>query len=174
MSTAIKTATKADLQQQLDVATSTIEELRQQLADLTEAQARRRDHLEQVVWLQRDEPTEEQRTPTAGGVPCLRFAAQYAGLDRRTGRRNFGAYKDFIAYGELAETLDAIFASGTRLVAITAYERPWANTARARRSDWVVTSVTSIGRPTEPAEESAPAAPEPTGYGEPTEEEVLF
>ncbi|MEB3256358.1 MAG: hypothetical protein VKJ05_08220 [Synechococcaceae cyanobacterium] len=131
-----------------------IAELEEQLATLN---AQQRDHLCQLVWLQR-EPSLDPRDQgsTRDGVPFLRFSCQYASLDRDSGRRQFGAYKNVVSYGALAEEVHRLFSGSCRLVAISAYERPLANVQQGpRRSEWVLTAI----RPITPASPAA-AAPQ--------------
>jgi len=151
-----------------------ITELEEQLASLNSQQ---RDHLVQLVWLQRQPPLDPRdQGCTRDGVPFLRFAGQYAALDRKSGRRQFGAYKNFIAFGPLADEAHLIFSGACRLVAISAYERPQANDQGPRRSEWVLTAIRPIApsgtapapAPAPLAEPSALAAPAVTGVsGEP-------
>lgn len=165
--------TKAALEQQLAAALERVSSLELELTNLHQEAAapERRDHLEQVMWLQREAPADRDRGFTREGSLWLRCGAQYAAVDRQSGRRSFGAYKNLVAYGEVARALDEVFATETRLVAVTAYERPWTSSQEGpRRSDWVVTSVTPIAR-TAPA---APSAPAPAYDGEPSSEEIPF
>jgi hypothetical protein len=132
-----------------------IAELEEQLASLNSQQ---RDHLVQLIWLQRQPPLDPRdQGCTRDGVPYLRFAGQYAALDRQSGRRQFGAYKNFIAFGPLADKAHLIFSGACRLVAISAYERPQANDQGPRRSEWVLTAIRAI-TPASPGQAAAPAA----------------
>jgi hypothetical protein len=160
------TPTKADLAAQVD-------QLSQQIAELTERlTAAERVQLRQIVWLQGDDA---RRTgTTAGGQKWAAFSFQYA--SRKEGEpRRYGAYKDGIAYGELAEALVAAYDAGDHLVAITAYERPAAPKEGEKRrfSDWVITSLEVVPRAERTAEPEE-GDTEPQGYGEPSDEEVPF
>lgn len=148
----------AQLEQQLAVALARLEEL--------ESQAPRRDQLEQSLWLQRTAPDERWRGVTQNGTPYIKFSGQHARLDKASGRRDYGAYKDLVAYGEIAEQVSEIFDGQDRLVMVRAYERPWSNRGQERRSDWVVTHVSLISNGTQ-----QPAAQTPAEA--PAEEECL-
>lgn len=167
------TITKADLEAQVAELQQALAASQQQVDDLTaqlETTApERRDQLEQVVWLQRTAPGDRQRRYTREGGLILSFGAQYAALDKQSGKRLFGPMRWFTAYGDLATEIDQIFAGDTRLARIGAYERPQPPAEDGtRRSEWIVAHFTAMP----PLER--PAAPEPAGYGEPTEEEVPF
>lgn len=170
------TQTKAALAQALEAATARIAELEAALAAQAEQQQPTVAHMDQVLWIQR-KPLAE-RTPdgkgnigyTKTGVLTVRFAAQYASLDKRSGTRTFGAWKFFTAYGEVAQQVIDLMRGEDRLARIQAYEEPWSNPQdpNSRNSDWVVRGLTPIRRgssnpPTAPATrpEAAPAAPAP-------------
>lgn len=167
------TITKADLESQVTELQQALAAAQQRVDDLTaqlEATApERRDQLEQVVWLQRNAPGEQQRRYTREGGLILSFGAQYAALDKQSGQRLFGPMRWFTAFGDLAIEIDQVFKGDTRLARIGAYERPQLPAQDGtRRSEWVVAHFTAMP----PLER--PAAPEPAGYGEPTSEEVPF
>ena len=143
-----------------------IVELEQQVADL-QARLEQRDELSQVVWLN-DRYTVAR---TQAGKTAIRFSAQKSVL--RGESRSYGAYKNFVAYGEMAESIIPLLQSTERLARISAFESPWSD--NSKRSDWVVTELTIIPR-VEPAHSEEPAAPEqrvPFAQ-EPTDSEVPF
>jgi len=152
-----------DLQAELAAAQHANDELRQQSEATT---PEKRDQLEQTVWLQTKTPGQDRRGWTQDGDRTLRFGAQYAALDKRSGQRLYGPYKNFIAYGALAQQVDEIFKGDSRLARIGAYERPSTPSEDGtRRSEWVLTAITVVPR-------VQPAAPAPVA--EPTSEPIAF
>jgi len=134
-----------------------IAQLEDQLATLN---AQQRDHLSQLVWLQRQPPMDPRdQGTTRDGVPFLRFSCQYAALDKGSGRRQFGAYKNVVGYGPLADEAHRIFSGTCRLVAISAYERPCSHGEGPRRSEWVLTAI----RPITPSGGTTAPAADPDG-----------
>lgn len=123
---------------------------------IQELEAERGDQLSQILWLQKTPPENgtRRRGVTSGGTPYVQFGAQYGSLNKQTGVRLFGAWKNFVAYGELAEVIGEFFDSGSdRLARIGAYERPWHGQAQGpdgpqatRNSEWVVTRFEAIAR----------------------------
>jgi hypothetical protein len=156
------TPTKAAIAEALEAANAKLAELREQL------EAAERVQLRQVLWLNGDEPRRQGHT--AGDDLWVACSAQYATRRQGATRRDYGAYKDLIAYGEQAQALIDAYADGNHLVAITAYERPARPQEGEKRrfSDWVVTSVAPLERP------QAPAEPAQAEQAEPTDEEVPF
>lgn len=146
------------------------------IAELEEQQLRK-DQLDQVLWLQRNAPNGKRQGVTPKGTPFISFGAQYGSLDKRSGTRVFGAWKNFTAYGPLAEAITEFFTTEDRLARITAYERPWHGQLAGadgpittRNSEWVVVSFEPIARlDTPPVRE-----PEAPFSAEPTTEEVPF
>lgn len=147
------------------------------LAELEQAKARiselesSSEQLNQVLWLQRTSPTGARCGVTPNGTPFIKFGAQYGYLNKRTGSRVFGGWKNFVAYGDLAATIGNLFATGDRLVKITAYERPWHGTVEGpegpittRNSEWVVVSFQPVARldPLPSEEHEAPFSAAPT------------
>lgn len=154
------TPTKAMLAEELALLT-------EQVTQLTEAlEAAQRVQLRQTLWLQGEQPRRSGHTQ--GGDPWCAFSAQYA--SRKEGQpRIYGAYRDYVAYGEQAEAVLAAYAGGDHLVALEAYERPCAPRGEDKRrfSDFVVTAFAPVPR-TEPTGEA------PYADAEPTDEEVPF
>lgn len=171
------TATKAQLEQQIsdlqaELAAAQLrsDELQQQIEAAQPETPERRDQLEQVVWLQRSEPSDKQRRYDREGNLILNFGVQYAALDRRSGKRLFGPMRFYTAYGDLAVDILEVFRGDTRLARIGAYERPIEPAEDGtRRSEWVIASFSAI-----PSTRPAQPAPVAAGYGEPTGEEVPF
>lgn len=177
------TATKAALAEALEAANSRISELEALVAAQAEQQQPTvAAHLDQVLWIQR-KPLAE-RTPdgkgnigyTRSGMLTVRFAAQYASLDKRSGTRTFGAWKFFTAYGEVAQQVIDLMRSEDRLARVQAFEEPWSSPQdpSARNSDWVVRGLTPIRRgtsnpPAAPAArpEAAPVAAAPAAPAQP-------
>ncbi len=92
----------------------------------------------------------------------VKFSAQ-KGVKNADGCRIYGAYWNFVAYGDTAERFQELTAAGERLVTITAFESPWTN--GARKSDFVVLSITPYKRPElGEATAAAPFSFEPTPY----------
>jgi len=155
------TPTKSQLSAELEQLAAQIEVLTEQLQESERVQLR------QTLWLQGDEP--RRSGTTQGGEPWAAFSGQYASRKEGEARR-YGAYKDFIAYAELAEAVRAAYQAGDHLVSITAYERPCAPRGEDRRrfSDWVIISFSSVPR-TEPQREPQGEAleAEPTGEASP-------
>jgi hypothetical protein len=183
--------TKAQLAEALEAATSRISELEALLAAQGEQQQpTAAAHLDQVLWIQR-KPLAE-RTPdgkgnigyTRSGMLTVRFAAQYASLDKRSGNRTFGAWKFFTAYGEVAQQVIDLMRTEDRLVRVQAYEEPWSSTQdpNARNSDWVVRGFNPIGRgagtppelPPVPAKAAPAAAPAAAAPAQPQLAQVAF
>jgi hypothetical protein len=102
---------------------------------------------------------------TQGGKPYAKFSGQKS-VKTADGKRVYGCYHNFVAYGDMADAFINLRAQDRNLLTITAFESPWSN--GARKSDWVVTSITPFERP-----EAGPAteAGEPFSQ-EPTDEEV--
>jgi len=170
--------TKAQLTEALDAAKARIAEL--EAAAQAPAPAAAAPHLSQVLWLQRKPLTEAgpdgrgNISYTRTGVLVVRFGAQYASLDRKSGQRIFGPWRFFTAYGEVASAIIRFMAGEDRLAVIEAYEEPWASSVdpSARQSDWVVRGFSPITRgagtpaerqpapaPRRAAPAAAPAAP---------------
>lgn len=104
---------------------------------------------------------------TKAGKAIVKFSAQKS-VKTADGGRVYGAYMNFVCYGEMADRFHELAAAGEKLIAITAFESPWTN--GARKSDWVVLSLTPFARP-----EAAPAAEAAEPFsGDPTDEEVAF
>jgi hypothetical protein len=104
---------------------------------------------------------------TQSDKPYAKFSAQKS-VKTSTGKRVYGQYHNFIAYGEMADLFISLRANDEALMTITAFESPWTN--GSRKSDWVVTSITPFERPEAgPADEAAEASSQ-----EPTDEEVAF
>lgn len=177
-------AAAAALPVEADPRLSSYEELQTALeaaqARISELEEARQDQLSQVLWLQRTVPGGRRRGVTPNGTPFIQFGAQYGALNRQTGSRTFGAWKNFVAYGEAAEAIGSFFDGGTdRLCRIGAYERPWHGEVQGpdgptttRNTEWVVTTFEPIARLDSPA---APVRePEAPFSGEPTSEEVPF
>lgn len=92
----------------------------------------------------------------------VKFSAQ-KGVKHTDGSRIYGASWNFVAYGDTAERFQELTAAGERLVTITAFESPWSN--GARKSDWVVLSITPYKRPElGDATATAPFSFEPTPF----------
>ena len=104
---------------------------------------------------------------TSEKKPYAKFSAQKS-VKTQVGKRVYGQYHNFVAYGELCEAFLDLRAAGEALVTITAFESPWSN--GARKSDWVVTSITPFERP----EAGAPASPEAPFADDDSDEEVAF
>jgi hypothetical protein len=143
-----------------------IADLEQQITAL-QTRLEQRDELSQVLWLN-DRYTVAR---TQGDRLKVRFSAQKSVL--RGEHRSYGEYRNFVAYGELAETIIPMLQSTERLARISAFESPWSD--NSKRSDWVVTELTVIPR-VEPAASEEPAATEqPVPFTQdPTDEEVPF
>jgi hypothetical protein len=142
------TPTKADLTAQVSELASQVEQLTERLKEAE------RPHLRQILWLQGDEPRRSGRTQ--GGEHWAAFSGQYASRKEGEARR-YGAYKDFIAYGDLALAVTEAYEAGDHLVSITAYERPCAPKEGDNRrfSDWVITSFNVVPRQGDQGEQSA-------------------
>jgi hypothetical protein len=156
-------------------------ELEAALARVTELEKTQpRDNtLAQVVWLQKSPPQGDKRGHTPKGIKFLRFGAQYSRLDEQSGTRFYGAWKNYCAYGVVAEAIAEFFQGSDRLVKLTAFEKPWhgaplpGTVYPTRNSEWIVTAFEPM--PRVDAEASAPqtvAAGEV--YPDPTEDEIPF
>jgi L-arabinose isomerase len=163
--------TKSQLQAQLDEAMARIAELEAQAEAPAQPEETRLESnsLQQIVWLQKNTPSKEwSRGVTAGGKPFLRFGAQFSRLDKATGERRFGGWKNYSAFGEVAEAIEAAFCGADRLAHIAAFEQPSHGTgerANERYTEWVVTHFNLI-----PRVEAAIPAPDL----EPSLEEIPF
>jgi hypothetical protein len=93
--------------------------------------------LVQRLWINGSFTTGQTR---ASGLK-LSFSGQYSSLDKQSGRRNYGGYKNFVAYGAAAEAARAIYEGKTRLVNVEAFERPWSD--NSKKSEWVILSITA-------------------------------
>ena len=174
------TATKSMLQTELDAAQARIAELEAAQAEALAQEAAQTEtriesnRLEQTIWLQKNAPSKEwSRGTTQGGKPFIRFGAQFSRLDKATGERRFGAWKNYVAYGDVASQLEAAFAGADRLAHMVAFEQPSHGTgerANERYSEYVVTEFALVPR-IEPA-----ATPEPAQapVAEPSLEELSF
>lgn len=151
-----------DEAQQQPKAQPTVAELQQQIAQL-QLQLEQRDEFCQILWLN------DRRTigTTKNGKPFVRFTAQKS-TKLTNGSRAYGAYKNLVAYGEMADEVGAIFDNQERLVRISGFESPWLD--NSKRSDFVVTAIEIIA-----PLEGAPAR-QPAAYGAegPTDEEIPF
>lgn len=172
--------TKPQLQAQLDEALERIAELEAAQAEALAqeaAQAETRiesNRLEQTIWLQKNSPSKEwSRGITQGNKPFIRFGAQFSRLDKTTGERRFGAWKNYVAYGDVASQLEAAFAGTDRLAHMVAFEQPSHGAGNERYTEWVVTEFALVPR----IERIEPAAtPEPAQGPavEPSLEELPF
>lgn len=158
-----------ELLTELDAAKARIAELEQQAVPA--------EQLNQVLWLQKNPPGGKRIGRTADNTSFINFGAQYSYLNKKTNSRVFGAWKNFVAYGPLAEEIGEFFSTEDRLVRITAYERPWHGTVAGadgptttRNSEWIVVSFDPIARLDATAPASEPVVP----FSEPTSEEVPF
>jgi TolA-binding protein len=141
-----------------------IQQLRQQVAQLQE-QLETRDELSQILWV-----NDRQRSigRTKNGKSFVRFSAQKSTkLDN--GTRAYGAYKNFVAYGDMCAEVNRVFEGEERLVRINGFESPWLD--NSKRSDYVVTSIEVIARQEDPQGAVQPALPYAGG---PTDEKVPF
>lgn len=151
-----------ELEAQVQALQSDLESSQQALEDALRVQLR------QFVWLSKG----YQQGYTRSETPYLRTTAQYASFDKETGVRSFGANKLLVAYGDCADQLRAIYEqTSNRLIAITAYERPWSSeqSGALRKSDWIITSIEVVG-PARPLEDS-PLEAFPV---EPTQQDIPF
>ena len=180
--------TKAQLTEALEAAKARISEL--EAAAQTPTPAATAPHLSQVLWLQRKALVEAgpdgrgNISYTRGGVLVVRFGAQYASLDRKSGQRVFGPWKFFSAYGEMASAIVSFMQGDDRLALVEAYEEPWASSAdtNARNSDWTVRGFQPIGRgagnppmpQARPEAAPAPAAAAPAAPVQPQLAPVAF
>lgn len=162
------------LQGELEAALARIQEL--------EAAAERppvSNELTQVLWLQKNAPTGERVGYTGNGSPFIAFGAQYGRMEERSGERVFGAWKNFRAYGDLAEAITAYFRGTDRLARITAFEKPWHGRPAegtqypTRNSEWIVVGFEPMPRVDAQATGAQTAASVP-GALEPTDEEIPF
>ena len=175
----------SELQEALAAAQQRTDSLEQQLEAQAEAQASetpepgRRDQLEQIVWIQRDCPSADKETlrwSRDGETLILSLATQYSSLDKKAGKRVYGARKWVTAIGDIAERVRDHYLSGSdvRLVRIGAYERPIPaeKDSNERRSEWILTRFEPMPRLDAPAQPVQAAAS--SLYAEPTSEEVPF
>jgi phosphoserine aminotransferase len=143
-----------------------IADLEQQIADL-QARLEQRDELSQVLWLN----NEYKVGRTQAGKTKVSFSAQKSVL--RGDVRNYGAYKNFVAYGELADAIVPLLQSNERLARVSGFESPWSD--NSKRSDWVVTEITIIPRVEPAASEEPTATEQPVPFAQdPAGEEVPF
>lgn len=157
--TQTKAALEARIEQleaQLSAITAECETLQQTLDAAAEQQSEARtSDLCQVLWINDRITTGSTRT----GKRYIRFDAQYGRLDKRDGKRHYGVYKNFVAYGDEAFAVEAVLATGARLVRIEANELPWQD--GSKRSDWIVNSMAAIARvnPESPQQQQLPVDP---------------
>jgi len=151
------TITKATLTSDLEVAEARISELEATIEQLQQMEVRT------TVWINDRVTTDTTRS----GKTVVKFSGQKS-VKTQDGGRVYGAYWNFVAYGDMADRFAELAAAGEKLVTITAFESPWTN--GARKSDFVVLSLTPFERP-----EAGPAvqAAEPFSQ-DPTDEEISF
>lgn len=163
---ATATITKAQLSAELEQANAAIEELRQQLAAQHQEQQARPEQapdLCQRLWLTK--ACDQRQTPN--GNLEVRFGGRISRLDKRSGQRTYGAWKNFKAYGEQAAAVLQLFATDNRLVRIEAFETSWAGKDQRVNTDWVVTTIEAIERQA-PAAPAQPVAQAPAAASAPT------
>jgi hypothetical protein len=168
------TATKTQIQAELDTALARIAELEAAQTDTPDARIEG-NRLEQTVWLSKNSPSQSwSRGTTKSGTPFIKFGAQFAELDKPTGIRDFGAWKNYVAYGDTALQVEALYRGTDRLVHMVSFEKPSmgrGERANERYTEWVVTTFQPVPRMEAPAEDTAPAqAP----AAEPTLDEIPF
>mgnify|MGYP001809533707 CR=1 FL=1 len=152
------TATTTKANPALEAAEARITELSARIEELE------RTELRTTVWIN-DRITTDR---TKSDKLVVKFSGQKS-VKNADGGRVYGQYHNFVAYGDMAETFQQLNEAGEKLVVITAFESPWTN--GARKSDWVVTSITPFERP-EPGQAAEPG--EAPFSGGPTEEEIAF
>ena len=137
-------------------------------AQITELQARieglERVEVRTTVWIN-DRVTTDR---TKSDKLVVKFSGQKS-VKNQNGDRVYGSYWNFVAYGDMAEAFQALADAGEKLVTIEAFESPWTN--GARKSDFVVKSITPFERP---EAGQAPETGEAPFSGGPTDEEVSF
>jgi hypothetical protein len=159
MPTATAKSNAAAIERDLDVAAleARIAELSERVTELQSCELRT------TVWINDRVETGK----TQGNKPYAKFSGQKS-VKTANGSRVYGCYHNFVAYGDMADTFVDLRARNEALLTITAFESPWSN--GARKSDWVVTSITPFERP-----EAGPAAEAAEPFSqEPTSEEVRF
>lgn len=142
---ATATVTKAQLSAELEQANAAIEELRQQLAaqhQEQQAQSEQAPDLCQKLWLTK--ACDQRQTPN-GNIE-VRFGGRISRLDKRSGQRVYGAWKNFKAYGTQAAAVLELYATDNRLVRIEAFETSWTGKDQRVNTDWVVTTIEAIER----------------------------
>ncbi len=159
------TTTKATLSSDLEAAEARVIELEARIIELeARIEDLQRVELSTTVWIN-DRITSDT---TRGGDPLVKFSGQKSVKAADSGRV-YGQYHNFVAYRDMADTFNQLHAAGEKLVTITAFESPWSN--GARRSDWVVTSITPFVRPeAAPASEPGPAE----NYGDTHGDDIPF
>ena len=173
--------TKPQLQAQLDEALERIAELEAAqaealaLAETAQGEARVENNLlEQSVWLSRNAPCQSwSRGFTKAGEPYIRFGAQYSARDEQ-GNRTFGGWKNYVAYGDVARQVEALYSGSDRLVHMVCFESPSHGTGERvneRYTEWVVKEFRPVAR----LDAATPApAPAPEPELEPSLEELPF
>jgi len=161
------TATKSQIQAELDAALARIAELE---AAQTESRVEA-NCLEQTVWLSKNPPSQEwSRGTTKSGKPFIRFGAQYSSRDEKG--RTFGDWKNYVAYGDVARQVEETYATEDRLVHIVAFESPShgrGERANERYTEWVVKEFRPVARL-----DSATPEPAQAPVAEPTTEAIPF
>jgi len=185
------TATKIQVQAELDsvrvelgAALARVSELElardEALALVEAAQTETRlesNRLEQTIWLQKNRPSKDwSRGTTQGGKPFIRFGGQFSRLDKASGERRFGDWKNYVAYGETAEAVEAAFKGSDRLAHVVCFEQPSHGTGERsleRYTDWVVTEFALVPRVERSEDSGQPPAAAPL-QAEPTMDEIPF
>jgi hypothetical protein len=90
---------------------------------------------------------------TQGNALKISFSGQVS-AKLQDGTRVYGAYKNFVAYGDQAADAKDILEGTDRLVEIQAFEKPWSN--NSKKSDWIILSINPVQR-SQPAAQSGEA-----------------
>jgi len=158
MTSPTSTTTKAALSNELEIFQARVASLEDQISTMEQCEVRT------TVWINDRITTDTTRS----GKNLVRFSGQKSARNQ-DGTRVYGAYWNFVAYGDMADRFAELAADNQKLVTITAFESPWTN--GARKSDFVVLSITPFARPeAAPASESGPAE----NYGDTHGDDIPF
>jgi hypothetical protein len=158
MTSPTSTTTKVALSNELEIFQARVASLEDQISTMEQCEVRT------TVWINDRITTDTTRS----GKNLVKFSGQKSARNQ-DGTRVYGAYWNFVAYGDMADRFAELAADNQKLVTITAFESPWTN--GARKSDFVVLSITPFARPeAAPASEPGPAE----DYGDAHGDDIPF
>ena len=131
------TATKAKLQAQYEQLQADYDKLAKELAELQSVE------LNQRMWVTKrlDAESYYEEGTTEAGNPRLKFSTKRAKKDTRTGKFIYGAWKNMVAYGDLATKAKQLIDDGDHLLDFKAFESTYRGEDGRAYSEWVLMDV---------------------------------